>query len=520
MKNMYRKFPELILVDATYKLLDLRMPVYLVLCIDGNGLSEIVAMFILAEETKAVIEAAVGVFRKLNPACNETKVVMSDKDFTEREAFTSCFPGASLNICLFHTLRSFRREITCEKMGITSAERHRCLEVLTGLAYFKSPEAFDRHLHALNNISSSVKEYIELNWIPIKDQWVSCFKDNTLNLGERTNNRLETTFSKIKSVCSKYASLVQFFHEFFSVLASLRSERSHHYLMALTRRPIDYGTMDETLQLYSDLLTPYSFNFVREQFIKASTVSRMSQTAKETFEVASTTGHNPVSTTAETCTCSFAKRMGLPCRHIFRARTILKLPLFESSLPKKRWTKDFYMTLKDSRFLPESVVADDGQSVFTEDCPTPQVFLSALDQEERVLSQAQKFRKGLQAGQIIASLASEGGMARFRNRYQLLQDLISYWKLGTEVVITPLKNSKDLEQAIHEVPETVVNSEIAVEDYHEISDQAVLESLAHGPDIPEQINIETNKQACSKLSLNLKSEITEDSINGLDACEE
>ena len=49
---MYRKFPELILVDATYKLLDLRMPVYLVLCIDGNGLSEIVAMFILAEETK------------------------------------------------------------------------------------------------------------------------------------------------------------------------------------------------------------------------------------------------------------------------------------------------------------------------------------------------------------------------------------------------------------------------------------------------------------------------------------
>lgn len=215
MKNMYRKFPELILVDATYKLLDLRMPVYLVLCIDGNGLSEIVAMFILAEETKAVIEAAVGVFRKLNPACNETKVVMSDKDFTEREAFTNCFPGASLNICLFHTLRSFRREITCEKMGITSAERHRCLEVLTGLAYSKSPEAFDRHLQALDNISSSVKEYIELNWIPIKDQWVSCFKDNTLNLGERTNNRLETTFSKIKSVCSKYANLVQFFDDFF-----------------------------------------------------------------------------------------------------------------------------------------------------------------------------------------------------------------------------------------------------------------------------------------------------------------
>lgn len=29
------------------------------------------------------------------------------------------------------------------------------------------------------------------------------------------------------------------------------------------------------------------------------------------------------------------KPMGLACRHIFRARTILKLPLIESSLPKK-----------------------------------------------------------------------------------------------------------------------------------------------------------------------------------------
>ena len=95
-------------------------------------------------------------------------------------------------------------------------------------------------------------------------------------------------------------------------------------------------------------------------------------------------------------------------------------------------------------------MADDGQSAFTEDCHTPQVTLSALDKEGKVLSQAQKFRKGFQARQIIASLASEGGMVSFGKRYQLLHDLISYWKLGTEVVLTPLNKSKtlDLEQAI------------------------------------------------------------------------
>ena len=514
MRDLYSKFPELLLVDATYKLLELRMPVYVLLCFDGDGLSEIVGMFILAEETKAVIEAAVRVFKKFNPAWNDTKVVMSDKDFTERDAFTNCFPGASLNICLYHTLRSFRREITCEKMGITSAERNRCLEILTDLAYSKSPNEYDKHLQALGNISSSVKEYIELNWIPIKDQWVSCFKDNTFNLGERTNNRLETTFGKFKSVCSKYASLMQFFHEFFSVLASLRSERNHHYLMAFTRRPIDYGTLDSTLQLYSDFLTPYSFNFVRKQFTKASSVSNMSQTAKDTFEVTSSKGDNHFTTTAATCTCSFSKRMGLPCRHIFRARTILQLPLFESSLAKKRWTKDFYKTLKDSRFPTQSVEADDGQSTFTEDCNTSQVFVSVQhDNEGRSLSKAQKFRKGLQAGQIVASLMSEGGMVSFRNRYQLLQDLISYWKMGTEVVLSPLKRSKTFEQVLPNVPEPV-DSEIAEKDHNDITEQVDLENPGHQLDISEQMNTEISRmsvkreipdQACPTISVDIES---------------
>ena len=52
MKNLYSMFPEIMLVDATCKLLDLRIPVYLLLVVDVNGLSVIVVLFILAEETK------------------------------------------------------------------------------------------------------------------------------------------------------------------------------------------------------------------------------------------------------------------------------------------------------------------------------------------------------------------------------------------------------------------------------------------------------------------------------------
>lgn len=138
MQNIYTHFPEILLGDATYKLLDLRMPVYLLMGIDGDGLSEVVAMFIVAEEAKVVIQATVDLFKKHNPSWNETKVVMSDQDFTERDVFKACFPAAILSVSLYHTLRCFRREITCEEMGITSAERLRVLETLSSLVHCKS----------------------------------------------------------------------------------------------------------------------------------------------------------------------------------------------------------------------------------------------------------------------------------------------------------------------------------------------------------------------------------------------
>ena len=48
---------------------------------------------------------------------------MTDKDMTERVMIKLEIPQASLQICLFHVLRTFGREITINKMGITSGEK-------------------------------------------------------------------------------------------------------------------------------------------------------------------------------------------------------------------------------------------------------------------------------------------------------------------------------------------------------------------------------------------------------------
>ena len=46
MKSVFSSYPEVLLVDATYKLTNLKMPVYLMMSIDGNGQDEIVLVFL------------------------------------------------------------------------------------------------------------------------------------------------------------------------------------------------------------------------------------------------------------------------------------------------------------------------------------------------------------------------------------------------------------------------------------------------------------------------------------------
>ena len=43
---MYEKFPEMLLVDATYKVIDTKITVYLLLVINRDGLSERAALII------------------------------------------------------------------------------------------------------------------------------------------------------------------------------------------------------------------------------------------------------------------------------------------------------------------------------------------------------------------------------------------------------------------------------------------------------------------------------------------
>ena len=63
MKQIFNSYPELVCIDATNKLLELRFYVYIMLVEDRNGQSEVVATFLLIEETEESLKSMVNVFK-------------------------------------------------------------------------------------------------------------------------------------------------------------------------------------------------------------------------------------------------------------------------------------------------------------------------------------------------------------------------------------------------------------------------------------------------------------------------
>ena len=212
MKVTFRSYPELLFIDATYKLNDLRMPLYVILVVDGNGESEVVCLWIVQCEDKETITSLLVEFKKHNDEWSLIKCIMSDKDMTERNVMKEQFPQANLLICLFHTLCTFRREITCEKLGISSGERALCLELLSKMAYAQSEEAYIKFYDQFKqSVPKNVIDYFDGSWHSIREQWVDGLKNSQCNYLNRTNNRVESINAMLKSVITRYSGMTQFF---------------------------------------------------------------------------------------------------------------------------------------------------------------------------------------------------------------------------------------------------------------------------------------------------------------------
>lgn len=282
---------------------------------------------------------ALTIFKEENESWQYTASVMTDKDFVGCDVVHTLFPSASLLICRYQVLRTFRREVTCEKMCINSGQRDVCLSLISDMIYARSEEMYEKHRQQLMSLNlAKVSEYF-VSWHEIRQEWVEGLCQKQLTLGETTNNCLESINGKIESVCSRYATLQQFFTELKIVLNTLRNERMQKALMMSVKRPT--AAVNGDLVEYQENLTTYAFQKVFSQYEQSQKLEPLPHGPIGNMLFPSSAG--PVQCTALVCSCWHFTAVKLVCKHILCFHRLSKLPFYAEEMCNERWMKKGYI---------------------------------------------------------------------------------------------------------------------------------------------------------------------------------
>ena len=334
----YEKFPELLYIDATYKLNDRRFPLYVIMCEDGFGESEIICLMFTVDETKEVLEQMLDIFVEINKATTlRTTAIMSDKDMTARDLLSEKFPNANLLICLFHVLKNFRREITVEKMEISANDRLKVLEAIQNISRSSNEDDYSLNLKKLTDLGfQKVNDYFLNNWHTIKSEWVLGLRGDVTHLDNTTNNRLESINQKIKQVVPRLCPLDICFEALMKAVNSLELERDIR--VANMFNSVSFQVPEsECLKKFKQLLTPFAFNKIEKQYELSK---KQKVFALDGDKVVFETGKIASALTTE-CSCHYFESVKLPCRHLLAARSACGLDLFSPELCGERWTINY-----------------------------------------------------------------------------------------------------------------------------------------------------------------------------------
>lgn len=336
MLSMFNHYPELLLFDATYKLNNREMPLFIQSVVDGNGITEIVSLTVCKSESRVVVEFVLECFKKYNPNWDKVKCVIGDKDFADRVVYKEKFVGVVLQICLFHVLRTFNREITTVKRNITTAQRGNVLNILQSLCYSQSEDDYQKDYKKLCELNlEEVTEYYNTNWHHIRNEWCLFARNTYSNYLNDTNNRSESMNQKLKMVSNRHAGLLSFFENVSTSLSVLTSEKDIKAVrndMRMQRVQFE----DVALASYHAFLTPFVFWKIHSEFGMMERINFVS------IDVNTATSDHGRTVSSSKCSCGFHLRMDLPCRHILQFRKHNGLNVFEPELCAKRWTKHYY----------------------------------------------------------------------------------------------------------------------------------------------------------------------------------
>lgn len=344
MQRAFRAFPEVLLLDATYRTNKLKMPLFVFVVQDGSGISHAVAYAFVACEQQHVVTRLLEVFVRENPAALDTKVVVVDKDFAEIAAIKTAFSSSpAVQLCEFHAVKAFRS--AAGQVAKSADEREHLLHCFSKMLHASTPRKYEEAKAELEQIGNAeANKYFTKNWGSIPEMWVRHLCNREFNGGNNTTNRVESINGKIKNILSSSSKLHEALSEILKMSCSMHQEASHKAFLLKSCEFYSQQASEDLENHCAQLLTLYACTLVSEELRKIrDDPPEVRVISPETCHVASscTDTWHEVSLEDQSCSCTTYSSMKLLCHHFLAVCVkVGKQPVLEKAVAR-RWFKAY-----------------------------------------------------------------------------------------------------------------------------------------------------------------------------------
>ncbi|KAE8968249.1 hypothetical protein PR001_g27853 [Phytophthora rubi] len=200
-KRLFKAFPEVIMVDTTHGTNRNYCKLFSILVDDVFGKGQYVQRSLVERETKENLSFCLQEFKEANPAWEKIRVIVTDKDFSEKDVLAEAFPNARQILCQFHVIDYLRKQVG-RRCSRGPNDKEEIIGALQLMMKAKSAQAYKMYrqdmLRSLgHNMKDPFYEYFDANWETCKEEWVDYLRDNVPHLNNHTNNRIESGWGKI-----------------------------------------------------------------------------------------------------------------------------------------------------------------------------------------------------------------------------------------------------------------------------------------------------------------------------------
>ncbi|XP_055353268.1 zinc finger SWIM domain-containing protein 3-like [Paramacrobiotus metropolitanus] len=353
MKKLLFDHTETIFMDSTYRINCEHYCLYSVVVEDANGFGQPVLLAFLANEKRQTLVSMFELLIQTNrDAVQQIRCIFIDKDFTQIGVLKDLFPTSDLLLCCFHALKSFKAKIASEALPV--ATKTDILHQFKRVMYAYDDEALAVEEENLKTkLTQKLAQYYSKNWENSKQFWAHAYRKHLPTRGNRTINRIERWFLMVKSafrysgraVWTRY-HLKECVEIIIGVTLQKWSIASYNeYVNASKRLIIHDFPISEYAEAVGRDLTKIAAKVVEKQFSMYLVETYSVETGGPSEWIVKVEGtpcreyEIQKADISFCCTCFINCAFGLPCRHIFSVRGMLKKPLFSMDDVIAKWRR-------------------------------------------------------------------------------------------------------------------------------------------------------------------------------------